>query len=293
MNSTTLPEDPQQLQRLRETLLEWTAAQHGGVGLTSAERYAALAGLLGPELCRKLGVYRIPEGFKLSVVIPVYNEVKTLETVLTRVRAAAIPCEIICVDDGSRDGTRDLLTRLAEQPQPQGSPLKVILHEKNQGKGAAIKTGFLQVSGDVVVIQDADMEYDPQDFRMLLQPILADEADVAYGSRFSHNDGPILHFWHTLGNQFISFLASLRWDKRFSDVETCYKMVRRTLIDEIAPTLQEKRFGVELELTAKLARKEGVRFVERPIRYAGRSYAEGKKIGWRDGISAMRCILKY
>lgn len=293
MNSTTLPEDPQQLQRLRETLLEWTSAQHQGAGLTSAERYAVLAGLLGPDLCSKLGVYRIPDGFKLSVVIPVYNEVKTIETVLARVRDVAIPCEIICVDDGSRDGTRDLLTRLGQQPQPEGSPLRVILHEKNQGKGAAIRTGFLQVTGDVVVIQDADMEYDPQDFRILLQPILADEADVAYGSRFSHNDGPILHFWHTLGNQFISFLASLRWDKRFSDVETCYKMVRRSLIDEIAPTLQEKRFGVELELTAKLARKKGVRFVERPIQYAGRSYAEGKKIGWRDGISAMRCILKY
>lgn len=256
-------------------------------------RVAALERLLGTPLCRKLGIFNLPPSFRLSVVMPVYNEVNTIGIIIERVRSVGIPCEIIAVDDGSKDGTRDRLRALADAEQPSDSPLRVFLHERNQGKGAAIKTGFLEAKGDVVVIQDADMEYNPQDFWLLLAPIIDDEADVVYGSRFSHNDGPVLHFWHTTANQFITTLANLRWDKRLTDVETCYKMARRTLIDEIAPTLRERRFGVELELTAKLARKKGVRFFERPISYAGRSYAEGKKIGWRDGLSAIRCILRY
>jgi glycosyltransferase involved in cell wall biosynthesis len=272
--------------------LQWTADNRQADD-RHVDRIELLEGLLGAEICRKLGIYRIPSNFLLSVVIPVYNEVRTLSKVIERVRAVKIPCEIVCVDDGSSDGTRDLLPRLAEEASQRGEKLKVVLHERNQGKGAALKTGFLNCSGEVVVIQDADMEYDPQDFRLLLQPILAGQADVVYGSRFSHDDGPVLHYWHALGNKVITRLANWRWGLRFSDVETCYKMVRRELIDEIAPTLQERRFGVELELTAKLIRRRDVRFFERPISYAGRSYAEGKKIGWKDGISAMRCILKY
>jgi glycosyltransferase involved in cell wall biosynthesis len=281
--------DPE-VRRLREVLLQWTAHREHD---DAPDRIETLEGLLGSEICRKLGIYRIPADFLLSVVIPVYNEVRTLERVLQRVQSVGIPCEIICVDDGSTDGTRDLLPKLAAAAEERGEKLKVVLHERNQGKGAALKTGFLNVSGDVVVIQDADMEYDPHDFRLLLQPILAGEADAVYGSRFSHDDGPVLHYWHAWGNKFITRLANWRWGLRFSDVETCYKMVTRRLIDEIAPQLREKRFGVELELTARLIRRGGVRFFERPISYAGRSYAEGKKIGWKDGISAMRCILRY
>jgi glycosyltransferase involved in cell wall biosynthesis len=278
------------VRQLRDVLLQWTAEKQDDDAI---DRLDVLAGLLGRETCRKLGIYRIPADFLLSVVIPVYNEVQTLPRVLERVREAGIPCEIVCVDDGSTDGTRDLLPRLEQEAAARGDRLKVVLHEQNQGKGAALKTGFLQVSGDVVVIQDADMEYDPQDYRTLLQPILEGQADVVYGSRFSHNDGPVLHYWHAWGNQMITRLANWRWGLRFTDVETCYKMVKRDLIDEIAPTLRERRFGVELELTAKLVRRRGVRFFERPIRYEGRSYAEGKKIGWKDGLSAIRCILRY
>lgn len=282
--------DPE-VRRLREVLLQWTAENRAGD--ETIDRIELLEGLLGAEICRKLGIYRIPSDFLLSVVVPVYNEVRTLTKVIERIRAVGIPCEIVCVDDGSSDGTRELLPRLASEAEQRGEKLKVVLHERNQGKGAALKTGFLNVSGNVVVIQDADMEYDPQDFRLLLQPILAGQADVVYGSRFSHDDGPVLHYWHALGNKMITRLANWRWGLRFSDVETCYKMVRRELLEEIAPTLRERRFGIELELTAKLIRRPGVRFFERPIRYAGRSYAEGKKIGWRDGVSAMRCILTY
>jgi len=282
--------DPE-VRRLRDALLQWTAENRRGE--VSLDRVEILEGLLGSEICRKLGIYRIPPGFLLSVVIPVFNEVGTIAQVIARVRGVGIPCEIVCIDDGSTDGTRDLLPRLAEEAAQRGEKLKVVLHQRNQGKGAALKTGFLNVSGDVVVIQDADMEYDPQDFRLLLQPILEGRADVVYGSRFSYDDGPLLHYWHAVGNKVITRLANWRWGLRFSDVETCYKMVRRELIDEIAPTLREKRFGVELELTAKLVRRQGVRFFERPISYAGRSYAEGKKIGWGDGLSAIRCILRY
>jgi glycosyltransferase involved in cell wall biosynthesis len=281
--------DPE-VRRLRDALLQWTA--HGGDD-DAPDRIEILEGLLGSEVCRKLGIYRVPADFLLSVVIPVYNEVRTLQRVIERVQSVGIPCEIICVDDGSTDGTRDLLPKLAAAAEERSERLKVVLHERNQGKGAALKTGFLNVSGDVVVIQDADMEYDPHDFRLLLQPILAGDADAVYGSRFSHDDGPVLHYWHALGNKIITRLANWRWGLRFSDVETCYKMVTRKLIEEIAPQLREKRFGVELELTARLIRRGGVRFFERPISYAGRSYAEGKKIGWKDGLSAMRCILRY
>lgn len=289
MDSTPLLDS--EVRRLRDVLLQWTAENR--IGEEAIDRVELLEGLLGRSICRQLSIYRIPADFLLSVVIPVYNEVRTLPDVIQRVRDVGIPCEIICVDDGSSDGTRELLPRLAEEAAKRGEKLKVVLHERNLGKGAALKTGFLNVSGDVVVIQDADMEYDPQDFRLLLQPILQGEADVVYGSRFSHNQGPVLHYWHASGNKWITRLANWRWGLRFSDVETCYKMVRRELIEAIAPTLRERRFGVELELTAKLVRRPGVRFYERSISYAGRSYAEGKKIGWRDGLSAIRCILRY
>jgi glycosyltransferase involved in cell wall biosynthesis len=254
----------------------------------SEDRAAVLLQLLGEDLCRQLGVYRIPPGFLLSVIIPVYNESKTIERVVARVRATRLPMEILLVDDGSTDGTRDVLQRLNEQEE-----CHVIFHEQNLGKGAAVRTGLTAAQGDVVVIQDADMEYDPRDYRLLLQPIIEGAADVVYGSRFIHNDRPVSPLWHQGANQLISFLSSLATGYRFTDVETCYKMFRRELVKDIVPGLREKRFGIEIELTIKLVKQKGVRFYERPIRYARRSYAEGKKIGWRDGIAALWCIVRY
>ena len=244
--------------------------------------------LLGHDLCRQLAIYRLPEGFRLSVIIPVFDEAKTVESVIERVRDTGLPLEFILVDDGSSDGTRDVLAGYKDQPS-----FKVIFHEVNRGKGAAIKSGLEVAEGDVIVIQDADMEYDPQDFRRLLQPIIENQADVVYGSRFSHHDRPVSPIWHQGGNQFITFFSTLASGYRFTDVETCYKMFRRDMVANLVPDLREKRFGIEIELTFKLLKQPGVRFYERPIRYARRSYAEGKKIGWRDGVAAMWCIFRY
>ncbi len=260
----------------------------GSGAVTRAQQVALLHRLLGADVCRQLGIYQLAEGFLLSVVVPVYNEAQTIEQVIARVRATGLPIEIILVDDGSTDGTRDVLARMMHDPD-----CRVILHDGNQGKGGAVKTGLSAAQGDVVVIQDADMEYDPRDLRLLLQPILEGEADVVYGSRFIHNDRPVSPLWHQGVNQLITFCAQLVSGYRFTDVETCYKMCRREVLQDIVPTLREKRFGIEIELTFKLVRQPGVRFFERPIRYARRSYAEGKKIGWRDGFAALWCILRY
>jgi glycosyltransferase involved in cell wall biosynthesis len=248
---------------------------------------------LGPELARRLGVYRIPKGFRLSVVIPVYNERRTIESVVERVRATGVNCEIVIVDDGSVDGTRDLLANWRDGGEPRNSDLKIVFHERNKGKGGALKTGFGQCTGDAVIIQDADLEYDPHDYLALLQPLVEGRADVVYGSRFSEHDGPVLHYWHRWGNQMITRLSNWRSGRTFTDVETCYKLMRRELIQQITPTLGERGFGIEIEITQKLARIKGVRFFERPVSYEGRSYAEGKKIGWRDGLWALWCIARY
>jgi len=283
---------PTDLRRVREALLAVDAALQEG-SPPRIDRVELLERLLGPDLCRRLGIFRIPAGFRLSVVIPVYNEVKTLERVVQRVRAASIPGEIVIVDDGSRDGTRDLLKSWQESSDEKHRDLIIVLHEKNEGKGAALKTGFQHCTGDVVVVQDADMEYDPQDFRTLLQPILEDQADVVFGSRFSHIEGPVRSYWHQFANQLITGFTNWKSGLNLTDVETCYKMFRRELIEQIAPGLRERRFGIEIELTCKLARLRTARFYERPISYAGRSYAEGKKIGWRDGVWALWCIFRY
>ena len=216
-------------------------------------RVELLKKLLGSDVCRKLGIYAIPEGFKLSVVIPVYNEVRTLAQVVERVRGTGLPLEIVIVDDGSTDGTRDLLARWADGTERSNADLIVVLHERNQGKGGALRTGFSRCTGDVIVVQDADLEYDPQDFRALLQPIVEDRADVVYGSRFSHVDGQVHHYWHRWGNQLITRLSNWKSGRTLTDVETCYKMVRRELIQQVAPALRERGFGIELELTFKLA----------------------------------------
>jgi len=283
---------PTELRRLREGLLD---AALDDVSSESAQldRVEIVERLLGSDLCRKLGIFRLPEGFKLSVVMPVYNEIRTLAQVIERVRSTQLPLEIVIVDDGSRDGSREYLAELRQNGGERNADLKILFHEKNQGKGGAIKTGLLASQGDVVVIQDADLEYDPHDYRSLLQPIVEGEADVVYGSRFSHIDGPVHHYWHRWGNQLITRLSNWKSGRALTDVETCYKMIRRELAQQIAPQLREQGFGVELELTFKLARVPGVRFYERPVSYVGRSWAEGKKIGIKDGLWALWCILRY
>ncbi|HEV7280967.1 MAG TPA: glycosyltransferase family 2 protein [Pirellulaceae bacterium] len=250
------------------------------------EQVALLESLLGTELCRRLGIVAPPADFLLSIVIPIYNESRTIESVVERVRRAEPDAEIILVDDGSHDGTRDKLAAL------EAAGCRVILHERNQGKGAALMTGFAAATGDVVAIQDADREYDPLEFRWLLQPIFRGEADVVYGSRFSSNDRLVTPWWHRMGNQVITTLFNLRSGQSFTDVETCYKLMRREALLPLLPTLQERRFGIEIELTMKLVRTEA-RFAERPIRYDKRTYAEGKKIGLKDAFRAVWCMLKY
>jgi glycosyltransferase involved in cell wall biosynthesis len=294
INIATLPEELSTADsRLAREILANAMDDKRLLDAHSPDRIETLQQLLGIELCRKLGIFRIPAGFKLSVVMPVYNEIRTLAQVIERVRATQLPIELVIVDDGSRDGSRELLAKLRDEFDSANSELKIIFHERNQGKGGALKTGFLACTGDAVIIQDADLEYDPQDFRSLLQPIVEGEADVVYGSRFSHIDGPVHHYWHRWGNQLITRLSNWRSGRALTDVETCYKMVRRELIQRIASGLQERGFGIELELTAKLARLPGVRFYERPVSYVGRSWAEGKKIGLKDGLWALWCIARY
>ena len=274
------------VRELRELLLN---AAHGlQAEAAGKDRIELLEAVLGTDVCSRLGIYALPADFVLSVVIPVFNEAATIERVIQRVRETKLPLEIVVVDDGSSDGTREVLERLSMEQD-----VNVVFHDQNQGKGAALKTGFMEATGHVIVVQDADMEYDPQDLRLLLQPILENAADVVYGSRFSGPDGAVSPLWHLAANKLISILFNLFHGLRFTDVETCYKLFRRELIHEIAPGLRENRFGIELELTAKLAKNRDIRFYERPIRYARRSYAEGKKIGWRDGLWALWCILRY
>ena len=244
--------------------------------------------LLTPAVCRRLGIYQWPSDFKLSVVIPVFNEVRTLRDIIERVLAVGVPCELIVVDDGSTDGTTQLLPALAEKYE-----LRVFQHENNRGKGAAIRTGMLAAEGDVVVIQDADLEYDPADYPLLLGPLLEDRADVVYGSRFSSNDRPVARYWHQTANRLVTLLSNMFTNLKLTDVETCYKVVRRELVQQVVPTLRENGFGIELEFTAKLARIKGVRFYELPISYSPRGYADGKKIGWRDAIWALWCVIRY
>jgi glycosyltransferase involved in cell wall biosynthesis len=224
---------------------------------------------------------------KLSIVIPCYNEAKTIRAIIERVRAAPVAeKEIIIVDDCSRDGTRDLL-------RTQLMPLvdKVIFHEVNQGKGAALRTGFAAATGDVVVVQDADLEYDPNEYPKLLEPILAGRADVVFGSRFQGGQPHrVVYFWHMVGNKFLTLCSNMATNINLTDMETCYKVFRREVLQQIK--IEENRFGFEPEITAKVARLD-VAIYEVGISYYGRTYAEGKKIGWRDGFRALWAILKY
>lgn len=224
---------------------------------------------------------------KLSVVIPCFNEAGTIYSVVEAVKASPVKdCEIIIVDDCSTDGTRELLKYKIEHLVD-----KVVYHNKNRGKGAALRTGFAIATGDIVIVQDADLEYDPQEYPLLMAPIIDNKADVVFGSRFAGGlPHRVVYYWHMVGNRFLTMLSNMLTNINLTDMETCYKAFRREVIQSI--NIQENRFGFEPEITAKVA-KMGCRIYEVGISYYGRTYKEGKKIGWKDGVRAIICILKY
>jgi len=226
----------------------------------------------------------------LSIVIPVFNEVNTVKEIIERVREVHLPQvasrEIVIVDDYSTDGTRDLLAAYKNQ-----NAFKIVFHDRNRGKGAALRTGIAETTGSIVIIQDADLEYDPQEYPKLLAPLLDGRADVVYGSRFAGGESKrVLYFWHSVGNRFLTTLSNMFTNINLTDMETCYKVFRGEVIRSIR--IEEDRFGFEPEVTSKVARM-GCRIYEVGIGYSGRTYAEGKKINWKDGVRAVWCILKY
>jgi glycosyltransferase involved in cell wall biosynthesis len=249
-----------------------------------SRRYQLLEKLLGESACRQLGIAPIPVGFKLSVVIPVYNEKQWIREIMRRVEAVPIPKEIILVDDCSTDGTRDILKEFEQKGHI------VIYQSANQGKGAALRTGFKQATGDVFLVQDADLEYDPAEYPRLIQPILENRADVVFGSRFIGESHRVLYYWHSIANRGLTMLSNMFTNLNLTDMETCYKAIKGDLARSLR--LTSNRFGFEPEVTARLAQAKA-RIFEVPISYSGRTYAEGKKIGWKDGAAAIGHIIKF
>ncbi len=221
----------------------------------------------------------------ISVIMPVYNEVKTISEIVKRVQSVDLKKEIIIVDDASTDGTREVLQELANEPD-----ITVLFHQLNQGKGAALRTAFNEVKGDIVIIQDADLEYDPFEYSKLIRPIMEGKADAVYGSRFLGGPHRVLLFWHYLGNKILTLFSNMFTNLNLTDMETCYKVFKSSLLKEF--TIESDRFGVEPEITTKLARLK-CRIYEVDISYSGRDYTEGKKINWKDGIAAFYWILKF
>lgn len=224
-------------------------------------------------------------GMKLSVIMPVYNERDTLEEIVRQVKATGLVHEIIMVDDGSTDGTREIMKQWHDD-----DIVRVFYHEKNSGKGSAVRTGFKNATGDIYIIQDADLEYDPRDYIDVIRPIVEGRADVAYGSRFLGKPARKMNFWHRVGNFILTMMTNVLYNLDLTDMETCYKAFRREIIQSIR--IEEDRFGFEPEITAKIA-KLGCRVYEVGISYSGRTYEQGKKIGWKDGVRAVYCILRY
>ena len=250
-------------------------------------RIEKLADMIGLNNCRAIGLYKIPENFKLSVVIPVYNEKRWITEVLRRVRMVPIPKEIILVDDLSTDGTREML------PQFEDENTKILYKKVNQGKGAALRDGFKLCTGNVIIIQDADLEYDPDDYPSLLQPIIENKADIVFGSRFIGEKHRVLYFWHMVTNKILTVLSNMLTNLNLTDMETCYKVFKKEVLEGM--DLKSNRFGFEPEFTAKIAKKKkpAWRVFEVPVSYDGRTYEEGKKIGLKDGFNALYCIVRY